>query len=60
MAVTIDTAAQPDISVPPLIKRNITLFALAQSFTGAGMSFAYGLGPLMVIGLTHSASLAGL
>lgn len=36
------------------------LFALAQSFTGAGMQFAYGLGPLMVIALTGSASLAGL
>jgi MFS family permease len=33
---------------------------LSQSFTGAGMSFAYGLGPLMVVGLTGSASLAGL
>src|SRR6266508_2266097 len=48
------------VRVPPLIKRNVTLFALSQSFTGAGMSFAYGLGPLMVIALTHSASLAGL
>ena len=46
--------------VPPLIKRNTALFALAQSFTGAGMNFAYGLGPLMVIALTGSASLAGL
>lgn len=36
------------------------LFALSQSFTGAGMSFAYGLGPLMVVSLAHSASLAGL
>lgn len=46
--------------VPSLIKRNTALFALAQSFTGAGMQFAYGLGPLMVIALTNSASLAGL
>ena len=46
--------------VPPLIKRNTALFALSQSFTGAGMQFAYGLGPLMVISLTGSASLAGL
>jgi len=46
--------------IPPLIKRNTALFALAQSFTGAGMQFAYGLGPLMVIALTGSASLAGL
>jgi len=46
--------------VPSLIKRNITLFALSQSFTGAGMQFTYGFGPLMVIALTGSASLAGL
>jgi MFS family permease len=51
---------RPPLRIPPLIKRNTTLFALSQSFTGAGMQFAYGLGPLMVIALTHSASLAGL
>src|SRR5215218_3968034 len=62
MTIVIDQAAtRPAIvRIPALIKRNITLFALSQSFTGAGMSFAYGLGPLMVIGLTGSASLAGL
>lgn len=48
------------LTVPGLIKRNTALFALSQSFTGAGMQFAYGLGPLMVMALTHSASLAGL
>jgi MFS family permease len=58
--ITGETATQPAIRIPALIKRNIALFALSQSFTGAGMSFAYGLGPLMVIGLTNSASLAGL
>ncbi len=47
-------------AVPPLIKRNITLFALAQSFNGAGMQLAYGLGPLMVLALSDSPSLAGL
>ena len=46
--------------IPPLIKKNTTLFALSQSFTGAGMQFAFGLGPLMVIALTGSATLAGL
>ena len=46
--------------VPRVIKRNIALFALSQSFTGAGMSFAYGFGPLIVMDLTGSASLAGL
>jgi MFS family permease len=46
--------------VPAIIKRNMTLFALAQCFTGAGMSFVFGLGPLMVIALTGSSALAGL
>jgi len=46
--------------VPPLIKRNTALFAISQSFTGAGMQLAYGIGPLMVVGVTHSAELAGL
>lgn len=46
--------------VPPLIKRNTALFALAQSFTGAGMQFAYVLGPLMVLAITGSAALAGI
>ncbi len=46
--------------IPPLIKRNITLFALSQSFVGAGSQLAYGIGPLMVIAVTGSASLAGL
>ena len=48
------------IPIPPLIKRNTTLFALSQSFMGASTQFGYGLGPLMVVGLTGSASLAGL
>ncbi len=46
--------------VPPLIKRNTALIALSQSFAGAGMPLAYGIGPLMVVALTDSASLAGL
>ncbi|MEA2984543.1 MAG: hypothetical protein QOD94_797 [Alphaproteobacteria bacterium] len=62
MTFLIDQAsARPAVvRIPALIKRNMALFALSQSFTGAGMQFAYGLGPLMVIGLTGSASLAGL
>jgi MFS family permease len=59
--LTDQASARPAIvRIPALIKRNVALFALSQSFTGAGMQFAYGLGPLMVIGLTGSASLAGL
>ena len=46
--------------IPPLIKRNTWLFALSQSFIGAGTQLAYGIGPLMVIAVTGSASLAGL
>ena len=47
-------------ATPPLIRRNIILFALSQSFNGAGMQLAYGMGPLMVLALTSSAALAGL
>jgi MFS family permease len=46
--------------IPPLIKRNTALFALSQSFIGASTQLGYGMGPLMVVGLTGSASLAGL
>jgi MFS family permease len=46
--------------VPWLIKRNTALFALSQSFMGAGTQLGYGVGPLMVVALTGSASLAGL
>ncbi len=46
--------------IPPLIRRNTILISLTQSFTGAAMGLAYGIGPLMVIALTDSASLAGL
>lgn len=48
------------MKIPALIKRNTALFALSQSFTGAGMQFTYGFGPLMVLSLTGSSSLAGL
>lgn len=47
-------------TIPPLIKRNVALFSLSQSFTGAGMQFSYGFGPLMVVALTDSSALAGL
>ena len=46
--------------IPPLIKHNTLLLALSQSFVGAGAQLAYGIGPLMVIAVTGSASLAGL
>ena len=48
------------IVVHALIKRNMTLFALSQSFTGAGMQFIYGLGPIMIVGISGSSDLAGL
>src|SRR5205809_7132547 len=48
------------LKVPAIIKRNTALFALSQSFTGAGMQLAFGIGPLMVVALTGSSSLAGL
>jgi MFS family permease len=48
------------MQIPSLIKRNVALFSLSQSFTGAGMQFSYGFGPLMVVTLTDSPALAGL
>jgi MFS family permease len=48
------------IVIPRLIKRNTALIALSLSFSGSGMQFAYGFGPLMVIDLTGSSALAGL
>lgn len=55
------SSPQPSIAaLPPLIRRNIVLFAISQSFNGAGMQLAYGIGPLMVLALSHSAALAGL
>ncbi|MFL6798663.1 MAG: MFS transporter [Xanthobacteraceae bacterium] len=52
--------ALPARGIPPLIKRNTALFAFSQAFMGAGTQLGYGIGPLMVISLTQSASLAGL
>ncbi len=52
--------AAPQFGIPPLIKRNTWLLALSQSFIGAAAQLAYGIGPLMVIAVTGSASLAGL
>lgn len=57
----LQTAGSPaKLRVPPLIKRNTALVALSQSFSGAGMPLAYGIGPLMIVAVTGSASLAGL
>lgn len=58
MLQTANPPARP--RVPYLIKRNTALVALSQSFSGAGMPLAYGIGPLMVVAVTGSANLAGL
>ena len=46
--------------MPWIIKRNMILLALALAFGGAGMQYAYGFGPLMIVQLTQSAGLAGV
>jgi MFS family permease len=46
--------------IPQVVKRNTALIAVSQSFIGAGMQFAFGLVPLMVVALTGSAAWAGL
>jgi MFS family permease len=58
--MTDQSLAPAALAMPPLIRRNIALFTLSQSFNGAGMQLAYGMGPLMVLMLTDSAALAGL
>jgi MFS family permease len=57
---TAASARPADFRLPTLIKRNMALFALSLSFSGIGMQFAFSIGPLMVLTLTGSASLAGL
>jgi MFS family permease len=59
VSVAPSTSSVP-FRVPSAIKRNMTLFALSQSFTGAGMSLTYGFGPLMVLALTGSPDLVGV
>ena len=56
-----DKYAPPaSFEIPWLIKRNMAFMALALAFSGAGMQFAYGFGPLMIVQVTGSAGLAGL
>ncbi len=52
--------SMPGYAIPHVVKRNLALFAASQTFTGAGMQFAYSLGPLMVIAVTGSTGLAGV
>jgi MFS family permease len=59
-SVNAKTGQQAHFKIPALIKRNTVLVALSQSFAGAGMQMAYGVGPLMVVALSGSASLAGV
>jgi MFS family permease len=48
------------LKIPPLIKRNTILISISQCFNPAGMQMGYGIGPLMVVALSGSASLAGM
>ena len=56
----IHAPAHSSLWYPATDQAQYPLFTLSQSFTGAGMQMAYGIGPLMVIAFTGSASLAGL
>ncbi|HLI23230.1 MAG TPA: MFS transporter, partial [Stellaceae bacterium] len=60
MSAAQEQTAPAHFRVPFVIKRNMTLFALALTFTGAGMSFTYSFGPLMVLTLTGSPDLVGV
>jgi len=52
--------ATETVRIPPLIKRNTLLLALSMAFSGAGHGMVYSLGPIMVVQLLESASLAGV
>ncbi len=54
------TSSPAGFEIPWLIKRNMIFLALALAFGGAGMQYAYGFGPLMIVQLTGSAGLAGV
>ncbi len=48
------------MSTPGVIARNTAWLTVAQLFSGAGTSFFFALGPLMVLSLTGSSALTGL
>lgn len=50
----------PRPAIPRIVKRNTLLLALAQMLSGGGGMMVYALGPLMVVALVDSATLAGL
>lgn len=50
----------PQYVVPTLIKRNTLWLALSQMFGGAGVNLTFSLGPLMVVALLGSSTLAGV
>ncbi len=54
------TSSSASFEIPWLIKRNMIFLSLALAFGGAGMQYAYGFGPLMIVQLTGSAGLAGV
>ena len=59
MSLSASTSPAP-FRVPSVIKRNMTLFALSQTFAGVGTSFTYSFGPLMVLTLTGAPDLVGV
>ena len=61
--VSASTAAEelaPRERTPAFITRNTRLLALSQMFFGTGTQFVFTLGPLMVVALTGSPTLAGV
>src|SRR5579885_3441516 len=53
-------AVETSAAIPAVVKRNTLLLALSQAFSGAGNGMVYSLGPIMVVELLHSPSLAGV
>jgi MFS family permease len=46
--------------IPPIIRKNTVLLALAQAFSGAGMGLVYSMGPLMILAVSGSTALTGI
>ncbi len=54
------TQAHPEVSIPPLVKRNTWLLATAQAINGAGMQLVPALGAIQVVTLLGNAAFAGV
>ncbi len=60
MSAQPSTQAQPEVVIPPQIKKNTWLLATAQAINGAGMQLVPTLGAIQVVTLLGNAAFAGV